>query len=315
MPFILIAFIALAGCKGGGKKSMKGDEQVEAGDFISFFDDVTLPLALSDSLFNKKPGDSSQIEAAIFKQFINDSILKKEFGKTLPKIFALGKFRNGAEETYLLFRAVAPASQHVYVAAMNKENKFTAAVPVLSSAGVPGRERLTVDSKYNFTHADDTRAADGSSSTVTQVYAYNNAGVFMVILTDGVPAGTDLPIVDPNDTLSRKNKYAANYAKDKRNILTIRDGSKPQQVRFFIHIEKKEPQFCDGQLKGEAIMSGADSATFTGSGEPCSLGFKFSSNSIRVTETNCGNRHGMECSFNGSFLKQKPAVKAKEKKK
>ncbi|MES2772899.1 MAG: hypothetical protein V4722_01855 [Bacteroidota bacterium] len=312
--FLLIATITLAACKGGGKKSMKGDEQVDAADFISFFDDLRLPLLLSDSIFIKKASDSSLIETAVFNQFISDSVFRNEFGKTKPRVYAIGKFNNPEAETYLIFRAAATGKQHVYVAAIDNENKFRAAMPVLSSGGVTGRERLSIDTKLNFTHATDTRASDGSGNTVSQVYAYNNAGLFMVILTDGVPAGTDLPIVDPNDTLPRKSKYAGNYAKDKRNILSIRDAATAQQFRFFIHIEKKEPRFCDGELKGEARMVGTDSATYTSNGDPCSLGFKFSGNSIRITETNCGNRHGMECSFDGTFAKQKTPVKPKEKK-
>ena len=314
ITLIVIAAISLAACKGGGKKSMKGDEQVDATDFISFFDDLSLPVTLSDSLFIKKASDSSLIEIPVFHQFITDTIFNKEFGKNKLKVFAIGKFSNGEEETYLLFRATGSGRQHVYVAAVNKENKFTAAMPVLSSAGATGSEKITIDSKYNFSHSEITKASDGSANAVSQVYAYNNAGLFMVILTDGVPAGTDLPIIDPNDTLPRKGRYAGNYLKDKRNILSIRDASTAQQFRFFIHIEKKQDRFCDGELKGEAKMIGTDSATYTSSGDPCMLGFKFQAKGIRITETNCGNRHGQECSFDGLFSKQKDPVKPAVKK-
>ena len=82
--------MALYSCKSGGKKSMKGDEKVEAPDFVSFFNDLSLPITLSDSLFIKKPADSSLIESAVFHQFVSDTIFKNEFGKEKPKVFAIG---------------------------------------------------------------------------------------------------------------------------------------------------------------------------------------------------------------------------------
>ena len=310
----LITTIALMGCKGGGKKSMKGDEKVDATDFISFFNDLSLPLSLSDSIFIKKPADSSLIESAVFYQFVSDTIFKNEFGEAKPKVYAVGKFSNGEEETYLLLRATAPGKQFAYVAAIDKNNQFMAAMPLLSSGKPKGSEIVVIDAKYNFTHSTNTKLTDGSVNTTSQVYAYNNAGLFMVILTDGLPAGTVLPIIDPNDTLSRQSRFAGNYAKDKRNILSIRDAATAQQLKFFIHIEKKDGRFCDGELKGEARMVGSDSATYTGNGDPCTLGFKFGGGSIRITETNCGNRHGQECSFDGLFKKQKQPAKPKEQK-
>ncbi len=314
IPCILIAAIALSGCKGGSKKSMKGDETVDAADFVSFFKNISLPITLSDSLFIKKPADSTLIESSVFNQFVSDTIFKNEFGKVLPKVYAIGKFSNGEEETYLLLRATASGKQMAYAVTINKKNQFMAAMPVLSTAKPKGTETMIIDAKYNFTHSTNTRLSDGSVNTLSKVYAYNNAGIFMVILTDGVPAGTDLPIIDPNDTLSRKGRFSGNYAKDKRNILNIRDAATAQQFKFFIHIEKKDGRFCDGELKGEARMVGSDSATYTANGDPCTLGFKFGGGSIRITESNCGNRRGAECSFDGLFRKQKEPVKSKEKK-
>lgn len=311
---LLIAGMALYSCKSGGKKSMKGDEKVDATDFISFFNDINLPLTLTDSIFIKKPADSTLIESSVFHQFISDTIFKKEFGKDKPKVFAMGKFSNGEEETYLLLRATSSGRQHVYVTAINKDNKFMAAMPLVSSTKPKGSETVIIDPKFNFSHATNTRATDGSVNTMSEVYAYNNAGLFMIILTDGLPAGMDMPIFDPNDTLPRKSKYAGNYAKDKRNMLSIRDGATPQQIKFFIHIEKKEPRFCDGELKGEAKMIGTDSATYTGNGDPCTIGFKLGTGGVRITETSCGNRHGQECSFEGSFSRQKEPANPKEKK-
>jgi len=294
---------------------MKGDETIEATDFVAFFDDLRLPLTLSDSVFKKKPNDTAQIELAVFKQFISDTIFKKEFGKEQPKLFAVGKFANEKEETYLLVRATTASQQQLYVAVIDKADKFKSAMPLISSKNKAGTESVLVDEKFLFTHATITTSAGGTSSTVSQVYAYNNAGLFMTILTDGLPAGTLLPIIDPIDTLPRKGKYAGNYAIDKRNLLSIRDAANAQVLKFFIHIEKSKNRPCDGELKGEAKMIGTDSAFYIGNGDPCEIGFRFIGNMIRISERNCGNKHGAECNFNGTFTRQKNPAKPVEKKK
>src|SRR4051794_39740618 len=92
---IFIAALAFASCKNGSKKSMKGDEKVEATDFIEFFNDVALPVTISDSVFRKKPADTSLIDNTIFNQFISDTIFKHDLGKEQPRIYAIGKFSNG----------------------------------------------------------------------------------------------------------------------------------------------------------------------------------------------------------------------------
>ncbi len=45
-------------------------------------------------------------------------------------------------------------------------------------------------------------------------------------------------LINPIDTFSRKNKYAADYGTGKMNLVSIRDGRKNDQLTFFIHFEK-----------------------------------------------------------------------------
>ena len=42
--------ILLAGCSGKSKKKMSGEEEITARDFVEFFDEVKLPITLTDSI-------------------------------------------------------------------------------------------------------------------------------------------------------------------------------------------------------------------------------------------------------------------------
>lgn len=302
---VFISVIAiLSGCgeAESNGKNKSGNKKVKASDFVSFFPDITLPVTIHDSIFTKKQDNSSVIETTVLYQFVSDSIFKKEFDNEKVKVYAVGKF-SSKNEIYLLIKAVANNKQALYVAALSKQKKFLASLLLLSSKNRIGSEKIAIDNKCTFTYTYNSKASDGSTYPLNTVYVCNS-GVFMVILTDAVP-GTDMPISNPIDTLPHKGKFSGNYEKDKRNFISFRDGAVSGALKFFIHIEGKEIPFCNGELQGEARIIDTDSASYTNTGSPCTLGFKFSSNKVHITENNCGNKHGLDCSFNGSFIKQK----------
>jgi hypothetical protein len=79
-------------------------------------------------------------------------------------------------------------------------------------------------------------------------------------------------------------------------------------------MEKNKGQ-CSGEIKGDAEMSGANTAVFRQGGDPCVLQLTFSANSVTLKELEgCGSRRGLECSFDGTFKKKKTDVEKKEAK-
>lgn len=172
--------------------------------------------------------------------------------------------------------------------------------------------KTVIDPRYTFTQIDQYKEVDGSTSEYTSVYAYNNAGLFMVIMSNGLKKGEQMAIINPIDTLPAKNKYSGNYGKDKRNFITIRDGKTPEDFVFFINFDKGNGSECHGELKGEAVFEGKDSATYKSPNDPCTIGFKFSANGVRFNESvNCGNKRPTDCTFNASYSKQKSVVERK----
>jgi len=127
--------------------------------------------------------------------------------------------------------------------------------------------------------------------------------LYYLVMTDALE---DKPaeLINPIDTLSRKQKWTADYSSGKMNLVSIRDGRRNNEIRFFIHFDKGGK--CSGELKGEADMTGSNTAEYRQDGDPCKLKFIFSSGSVTLQEVEgCGSYRPQNCSFNGSYARKK----------
>lgn len=309
---ILAICMLFAAC-GKGKKKMSGQDAVDVKDFIGFFDGASLPMIITDSLLKQKNSDSTLVSDTIINQFIGDTIFQPLYGKEIPKTYAMGRFKNPDAETYLLLKTQGKINA-IYAVSFTPENKYSANMLLLSD-GKKANEinRAVIDSKFTFTLVDQYKDVDGSVNEFSQVYAYNNAGMFMMIMKDGLQKGEVVPILNPIDTLPATHKHSGNYGKDDRNFITIRDGETTKEFLFFINMDKGASSDCQAELKGEAVFITADSAVYTTKTDPCVIGFKFGSKSVRITEAIiCGNKRPADCSFNVSYNRQKSAATDKK---
>jgi len=317
--FTLFSLLAIlgAGCSGKSKKKMTGDEEITARDFVEFFDEVKLPITLTDSILEKKNNDSSLISNAVFKQFVPDSIIQGVYGKAEPKIYAYGRFRNKEEETYLLIktRSSKPAVNAMYVLAFSPKDSFSAGKLLLTDAKKNDEINLVgIDKGYAFTLVDQYKDAGGINE-FSEVYVYNNAGFFMMIMKNGLQKGELKEIINPIDSLPSTHKHSGNYGKNERNFITIRDGKTEKDFIFFINFDKGEGSDCQSELKGEAVFVTKDSAVYHEKSDPCTLGFKFGANSVRISEqVICGNQRPTGCTFDASYTRVKEKKKPEEKK-
>lgn len=294
----------LSGCKSSDKPSLAGDEPVEIGDFIDFFPDVKLPYQVSDTMLLKKDNDSLRINYKVFNQFIPDSVIGGSMGKlSQAKIYPLGKVKDN--ETYLLAKIVNGNNRAVYLLGFDKKQQLIAGMPLLKvDASAATQQLSSIDSRFTITKTVWRKNASGTAEG-KDVYVLNNdARQFMLIMTDPLDdAVTEL--INPIDTLSRKIKYSGDYGSGKMNLVSIRDGRRKDRFTFFIHFEKGD---CSGELKGEAIWQTATKAVYSEGGDPCSLQFNFTNNSVSLKELEgCGSRRGLRCSFDGSYAKKKEA--------
>lgn len=306
VAFLLVAFYLCSACGNKKKPSLSGTDEVVIGDFIESFELIDPPYEVADTSFNRKEKDSLRIGNNIFAQFVPDSVLIKVFGKNAkPKIY-IDKRVEIEKETYLFVRAMTAEKKASLALCFDNENKFKAFLPLLVQDANPATTQVSgLDRRFSFYKTILLKKTDGSIAEGKEVYIYNNeAGQFLLIMTDPIDDRVQ-EVINPIDTLAKKNKFSADYIKDKMNIVSIRDNSKPGRINFFIHIDRNNGQ-CTGELKGEASFSSANVAVYKQLGDVCSLQFNFSSSSVTLKELDaCGAHRGVKCSFDGSFPRKK----------
>ena len=313
---ILLALTLVTGCK-HKKVSLAGEEPVTASDFVEAFRPVSLPYRLTDTLINKKDNDSLAISHTIFTQFVPDSVFHKVFGKGAKlKIHSIGKVSVDKKENYLLAKAVQGTKKAVYIFCFDKNNKFSGYLPFLIPDQIPATEQSsTIDKNFTITKSILRKNADGSVSDGKDAYVFNSESkTFMLIMTDALD---DKPaeIINPIDTISRKNKFSADYVKSKTDYVSVRDTRKTDRILFFIHSEKNNGE-CVAEIKGEASLTTSSIATYRANGDPCVLQLNFTSSSVSVKEVEaCGAHRGSRCVFEGSYPRKKEAKTKQPKKK
>jgi len=311
--FFLLLFFVFA-CKSKKKVSLSGEDPVDVSDFIEAFQPVSLPYQVDDdAIINKKPQDSLWISYKVFTQFVPDTVLNQVYGKEKRiKIFPLGKATNG--EVYLLAKAVSGNKWTAFVVCFDKKNKFIAAMPALQPDVNPAtKQYFSIDQRMTITKRTVKKNPNGPISEARDVFVLNkDEKIFQLIMTVN-PDAKAAQLVNPIDTFPRKNKFSADYARDAKNLVSVRDNNKTGRFTFFIHYEKNEGE-CTGELKGEANFISPNEAVYKSSGDPCRLQFQFSSSSVTITEENCGSHRGLDCLFDGTYPKKKEPKKPKKKK-
>ncbi|WP_332737358.1 hypothetical protein [Flavihumibacter sp.] len=310
--------ILLMACK-EEKKPLLDTEKVEVDDFIDFFPELKLPFLVADTSLPAKSPDSLRIGNKIFAQFVPDSILHPVFGKkSKPKIYPIGKLEVEDGETYLFVKAVLAQKRTAYLLVFDKEI-YKTVLPLVTISGTPkeaDRNVATMDSRYTITTLRQRTAADGQVVYNKKVYVYNTEGVFTMILTESNDKdAASAVLLNPIDTLKATHKLSGDYIRDKKNVLSFRDGRTEGTLMFFVHFEKDGGE-CRGELKGEANITGKNTARYTETNGPCLIDFTFSGNTVTMKELEgCGSYRDIKCFFEGSFTRKKKATPPANKKK
>lgn len=304
---VLIPFlILLAACK-QKKASLQDGEELEANEFVEFFPEVTLPYVVADTSLLKKESDSMRIGNQIFAGFVPDSILTNEFGKTAkPMLYPLGRVTEKNNETYLFVKAVAGNKRVGYLLCFNKDNQFLSSIALVRT----GFNKFTnafgsLDKKFQVTTYREIKKEDNETGYKKNVYIYSSSSnSFMLILTEPNEDIFDV-IINPIDTLPKKNKVSGDYVQNKNNIVSIRDGKDPSNILFFVHFEKDNAT-CNGELKGAAKFISENIAQYKESGNPCTIQFDFKGNVVTMKEIEgCGSFRDIKCFFDGKFTRKK----------
>ena len=292
------------GCKDNKKAALTGDEPVEVSDFIEFFPEANLPFTVADTTLNKKISDSLLISNTVFSQFVPDSVLAKDFNKTKPKIYPLGRVTEKGKETYLFVRAVQGAKRVGYLVTFSNENKYLNTLRLVKSGENYTTVYGSLDKKFQITTYRERKSA-GETTFKRNIYIYNSASNdFTLILTEPNDELIE-DIQNPIDTMTQKNKYTGDYPANKKNFVSFRDGKNTSEILFFTHFEKDKGE-CVGELKGTARFVSSRKAVYKAAGNPCSLEFTFTTSSVVMKEVEgCGSYRDIKCFFDGTYPKKK----------
>lgn len=310
--FVFICIIFL-GCH--SKKTGNDDKEFSYEQFSDQFSKASLPYQLSDTalLHNK---DTASIHYTDFSSFIPDSLKKKVFGKSgRVKYFPLRKidFKDGS---FYIVKGTANNKKATFLLSFDKKQELGAVMPYLIPDDDPTTSQNTIiDKSFSISANISQKKPNEALAEGKNVYEYDaKTKKFILIMTDPL---NDLnqEIVNPIDTLSRKQKHTGDYAIDKKNFISVRDGRYPNQLMFFIHMESGDND-CTGEFKGEMLVTSSTTAIYRQGGDPCVMSFSFSPNSVTIKEDEgCGSHRGLNCSFNGRFSLKKEQKSKKIRKK
>lgn len=304
---LILAFVA---CKSGEDKP-KAESEMTSNDFVDLFKPIESGFVINSAKLASSNLDSFPISSSLIKKFLPDSIFLNDFGKKAKlKFFSLGRKKDNNKNDFILIKVSSINRKFVYLFVFDKEQNYKAGIQLVS---IPVENKTQteagIDKKFAITINNFKTASDGQSYFTKNVFAYNNEGFFTLILRESNEIPANQEVYNPIDSLPKKHKLTGDYRKNKKNFLSLRDGSKPNKLLFFIHFESENGR-CLGELKGEAELVKANKLIYSAAGDPCSIEFNFSGSQVNFQELKgCGNYRGIKCSFEGTFTK----VKSKKK--
>lgn len=250
--------------------------------------------------------DTSARASAYFSAFIPDTLKAKLFNSSSKiKYSPIAKIEVPDQETYYILKAVSGKNKAALLMTFTPDNQFAAVLPFLIPDTDPTTSQVSsIDNKYNISINISRKQGILTVGEGKDVFAYDrNAKQFSWVMTDLLDENTD--IINPIDTFKREHKWSGDYVKDKKNIISVRDGRNENFLTVFIHTEKNDGA-CQGELRGDFLLISSNTAVYRQGGDPCVLMLTFSASSVSIKEEQgCGNRRGVDCPFEGKFPKKK----------
>lgn len=298
------------------KIDLSGNAPVKVNDFIAAFPIINLPYTVADTNITKI-ADTTTIGVKVLQQFIPDTVISKYLNVTAKTaIHPVGRIEKETE-TYLLATTNTNKKIELSTFVLDKKNKFLAFKQLMSNTAKDDyMHSVIINKEPTFSINKERMDKEKQLLQYTRIgWAFTpSTGVFMNVVNEtNEDEKRNNTVLNPIDTLPRKNKYSGNYVQDNKNFISLRDGKTPNSYLFFIHFEKNEGS-CIGELKGELQMKAPNKGIYTANGDPCVMDFSFNGNEITVKEQgSCGNYRGIKCFFNDSYTKKKEPVAKKKK--
>jgi hypothetical protein len=307
----LLILLALIGCA-ETKTDLSGNTPLKINDFNAAFKNIDLPIRINDTNLVAFT-DTIKIGRKALAQFLPDSVVDVIAPKLVKNssIFTVGKIEKETEY-YLLLNNKDAKKQTVSVIAFSKKNVFLG-YQILTQFDLTQKgsqfygKTLLINKEPTFLIEENKLDPEQGLTHEKKGWAYTEHG-FRLIYLDANVKPEQKAILNPIDTLPTLNTYSGDYARDKKNFISLRDFGNANKYQFFLHFEKKEGT-CVGELKG-LLNFNKNQATYSEKGDPCTIQFTITGNIIKIKEDgNCGNHRNMTCYFNDSYDKKRKKSK------
>ena len=307
MGVVLLGMLLMA-CNSSDKKEQGGkaaDNDANPAGFSSRFPAATVPYQLSDTvLLNNK--DTARLSADYLTALLADTTVKKVFGKTKGIVYSpMQKLTGSGKDAYYVVKATAGGKSAAFLLVFDNNGNYGAGMPFLVPDDKESTSQVSaVDKSFTVTKSTTERNGSDVTGEGKEVLAYDaGSKKFSLIMTDLLHDEGGL--INPLDTFPKTNKLAGDYYKNKKNLISVRDGRHPNQILVYIHTENSDGD-CKGELKGEFILTSTKSAVYRQGGDPCILALAFSGNTVSMNEERgCGNYRGLDCPLDGTFTRKK----------
>lgn len=318
MRFVSIAFIGiliLLGCR-EKKIDLSGETKVKTKDFFAVFPVIQTPYTVADTNLNKI-SDTVSIGVKAMIQFIPDSVILNIVGDKKVTIYSIGKIIK-ENESYLLANFAFKKNSALYCFVFDTKNKFLSYKHFLNTNNADDYVHLvSINREPTFTICKEKMNDDKQQLQYSRVgWAFNSdANSFYTVVTEtNEDEKKNNTVLNPIDTLPRKNKLSGNYVKDNKNFISLRDGKNISNYLFFIHFEKNAGN-CVGELKGELQMKTPTKGFYRENGDVCVIDFTFFGNELVVKEQgSCGSHRGIKCFFDDTFIRRREQPVKKKRK-
>ncbi|MEQ1799214.1 MAG: hypothetical protein ABL872_14770 [Lacibacter sp.] len=315
----LLLIVVFAACKAKKPKTIT-DEDLTVADFIALAPSLTLPVSVNDSMLIRKEKDSALINQTAFKTFLTDTVFKKFYPQTKQlKLYLVGKATDDKKGNYIIVKSVNGKSRGTQLFYFTKKDTYLGGMKLIDNLTKSTGRYFRIDNRFNISMIQEKRVATGEIWTNETIYFMNDSGRFIIAMTNSNEDLSDEIMGNPIDTFAKKNKFSADYTSDKKNLVSIRDGSSAKTFQLFIHFSKQNGE-CIGEIKGEGEWIDKTRGIFRDGNSDCAIEFNFGSSSVTIKEQNgCGSYRDITCFFEGSYPRKKepvqPKAKSKSKKK
>lgn len=273
-------------------------------DFTSQFPVIKLRYALSDTTLDRMTPGEKPLKLTANKYF-PESLIRDYFdngGKI--DYYPMGKVQNGDQEIYVIMKAVSGFQRAAYILVYDNKLNYKDGSMICQTDGNPATSYYaSLDRFFNIT-IRRTDYIKNAEPVLNEIFlAYNNSGKLGQVVTNGTAGEVDF--INPIDTLPATKKYTGDYFMDDNNIVSFRDAPDSGRLMMFFTYQKTK-ETCEGEIKDFVKMVDGSKAVYQRDGDPCTIEFIFSGNSVTVKEgTDCGNKKGaFDCTLNGTFTKR-----------